>query len=190
MKCDLLFSCPIFVEEYDLDNTDIICYARNRAAYEGGVQKSNMGGYQSADNFFNARVCLPLLQKINNSLNIIEQNLKISTPLFVDGAWVNINKKHDYNAVHVHPRSYLSGVYYLQANPNSGNIMFHTPLMAKQVLDPPFSEEIVNVTANTVIYESKPGRCLIFPAWLEHSVQQSKSDEDRISISFNVFYKI
>ena len=27
--------------------------------------------------------------------------------------------------------------------------------------------------------------CVLFPSWLEHSVSQSKSDEPRISMSFN-----
>ena len=28
---------------------------------------------------------------------------------------------------------------------------------------------------------------LMFPSWLEHSVEPSKSKEERISISFNIF---
>ena len=30
------------------------------------------------------------------------------------------------------------------------------------------------------------GRVLVFPSYLSHQVQENKSDEDRISVSFNI----
>ena len=32
----------------------------------------------------------------------------------------------------------------------------------------------------------KEGSMLVFPAYLDHKVEPNKSDEDRISISFNI----
>ncbi len=34
-----------------------------------------------------------------------------------------------------------------------------------------------------------PGRLLIFPAWLRHSVPANDGQTDRISISFNLMFK-
>ena len=34
--------------------------------------------------------------------------------------------------------------------------------------------------------EAKPGRMLLFPSWLRHSVQPNYGNEERVSISFNV----
>ena len=37
-----------------------------------------------------------------------------------------------------------------------------------------------------VFIEPQEGMIMFFPSWLEHDVEPSKSDEDRISIAFNV----
>ena len=34
--------------------------------------------------------------------------------------------------------------------------------------------------------EPEDNKLILFPSWLEHDVEPSKSDEDRISIAFNV----
>jgi uncharacterized protein (TIGR02466 family) len=115
--------------------------------------------------------------------------LHISDKLFIDSCWANINKFGDYNINHIHPRSYLSGVYYLQCDDKSGNIVFHTPLKAKEMLDPNFIE-YSQITANANMYSPQVGRCIMFPAWLEHSVQPNRSERERIGVSFNAFYKM
>lgn len=38
----------------------------------------------------------------------------------------------------------------------------------------------------TVKMPPKEGSLLFFPAWMEHSVEQNLSDEERISIAYNV----
>ena len=38
----------------------------------------------------------------------------------------------------------------------------------------------------TYYFTPKEGRILIFPSKLEHEVKENKSDEDRISYSFNI----
>ena len=34
----------------------------------------------------------------------------------------------------------------------------------------------------------KPGRLVIFPSWLTHSVRRNESDYLRISVSFNIMF--
>ena len=41
---------------------------------------------------------------------------------------------------------------------------------------------------DNLIYPAIAGRCYIFPSWLMHSVQMNRSSEDRISMSFNIFF--
>ena len=45
------------------------------------------------------------------------------------------------------------------------------------------------VTANNLIYPAVAGRVYLFPSWLQHGVQTNMSSEDRISMSFNVFFE-
>ena len=49
-------------------------------------------------------------------------------------------------------------------------------------------EDFANKNGAHVGYwmEPKPGECILFPSHLEHWVEQNKSTEDRISISFNI----
>ena len=38
--------------------------------------------------------------------------------------WANINPPGGYNMPHIHPNSHFSGVYYIKAPKDSGNISF------------------------------------------------------------------
>lgn len=103
----------------------------------------------------------------------------------VINAWGIINPRHGYNTLHNHPLSFLSGVYYLQGNEDSGNIEFRDPREVRMMEVIPQSGNN-RWTFKSVRYAPEPGRMLIFPSWLLHEVKPNQSDEDRICISFNV----
>ena len=44
-------------------------------------------------------------------------------------------------------------------------------------------------TSSTWSYPPQEGRLILFPAWLSHGVRENETDEDRISISFNLVPK-
>ena len=56
-----------------------------------------------------------------------------------------------------------------------------------QIIKPPVVELTVENTDQVVVKVAN-GTLLIFRAWLAHSVDANKSDETRISISFNVMF--
>jgi uncharacterized protein (TIGR02466 family) len=60
--------------------------------------------------------------------------------LEIKSCWAIVNGKMAANAVHNHPNSILSGVYYLQTPENCGVISFHDPRQAAQMLVPPMTE--------------------------------------------------
>ena len=41
-------------------------------------------------------------------------------------------------------------------------------------------------THATMSYPPKEGRLVLFPSWVSHGVRENHTDEDRISISFNL----
>ena len=41
-------------------------------------------------------------------------------------------------------------------------------------------------TTEEVRMAPEEGRMYVFPGWLEHGVEENKSDKDRVSIAFNV----
>ena len=50
----------------------------------------------------------------------------------------------------------------------------------------PKSIQSTELNSNTASIEIKDGDLIIFPAYLPHSVEENKSDEDRVIVSFNL----
>ena len=100
----------------------------------------------------------------------------------LDTVWYNICPKGGYNEIHVHPGAFLSGVYYLKKPEKSGDINFHDPRKGSMCSREP--QHIARGSLQRV--DTKAGDIIIFPGWLEHSVEPNFDEEDRISISFNI----
>ena len=86
------------------------------------------------------------------------------------------------------PNSSLSGVYYVRSNEQSGRIRFRDPRAGKRMDPWPVAadEEADQRHWDRVHYKPVAGRLIMFPSWLEHDVEPNMSDEERISISFNM----
>lgn len=101
-------------------------------------------------------------------------------------AWVNISPPGASNKVHFHPNCHFSGVYYVSLKaPECGSIYFRDSRIASRMLTYPASKPTV-FTSDEVRLKPEEGRMYVFPGWLEHGVEENKSDRDRVSISFNV----
>jgi uncharacterized protein (TIGR02466 family) len=107
-------------------------------------------------------------------------------PMAITGCWANINPPGAYHPTHNHPNNYLSGVYYVAVPESGSRIMFQDP---RPSMIMPRPRQFTRLTANAADAQSKPGRLLIFPAWLRHSVPANDGQTDRISISFNLMFK-
>ena len=102
--------------------------------------------------------------------------------------WLNRNGPGDINKIHIHPHSMLSGVYYVQVPPGSGNIEFLDPVIARTATTYPKSGKTQR-NASTAEFEPVEGKLIIFPSWLQHWVQPNRGTGERVSISFNVGYQ-
>lgn len=107
-------------------------------------------------------------------------------PMTITGCWANINPPGAYHPTHNHPNNYLSGVYYVAVPASGSRIVFQDP---RPTMIMPRPRQFTRLTANAADAESKPGRLLIFPAWLRHSVPANDGLTERISISFNLMFK-
>ena len=129
-----------------------------------------------------------LVSCVNHAVKRVLEFLKIGEENFeITGCWANMNPPDAAHGMHNHPNNFLSGVYYLQTKKGAGTINFHDPRSQTEIIKP----AVVELTAeNTdqVVVKVKNGTILIFPAWLKHSVDANRSDETRISISFNVMF--
>ena len=82
---------------------------------------------------------------------------------------------------------FLSGVYYVQTCAGGDTINFHDPRIQTGIIRPPVTELTAEIPDQIVIKVSN-GTLLIFPAYLQHSVDPNRSGEERISISFNMMF--
>jgi uncharacterized protein (TIGR02466 family) len=108
--------------------------------------------------------------------------------LVVTGAWANVNPSGGRNSPHTHPNNFLSAVYYVAIPEGEGRIVFEDPRPQAFVMMPPVERHGPH-NSNTVTFAVKPGRLVLFPAWLTHSVPVNRSGAERISVAINLMFK-
>tara|TARA_B100000287_G_scaffold322650_1_gene306569 strand:+ start:931 stop:1617 length:687 start_codon:yes stop_codon:yes gene_type:complete len=198
LRTELLFPTPLWIfEDCDLDNDLIVDFIYEVQKEDPkGMSKSNIGGWQS-NNFV-----VPFIDK--TPFKDLHKQIQLNTYAAADefgfndytvrlsNLWANINKYGDSNAVHTHSGSMFAGVYYAKI-PNCccGELQFHRPY-ADQCLkeswgcDENFDRHEHQHNYVNWYVQPKPGTMVIFPSWLMHSVDRSASEDDRISLSFNM----
>lgn len=105
--------------------------------------------------------------------------------LQIEQFWVNLNKPHGYNMQHNHAPNHISGVYYVQVPAQSGDIKFFDDRKLRDVCEPGAVRDSA-LAYSSYTFRPSAGLMFLFPGWLDHLVGQNKSEQDRISISFNI----
>ena len=184
-----LFSTPIVEErlDYSVEQIEALCQ-QERSKNPTGIIKSNLGGWQSGNinypdsPFFFLSDIERICQKFSTHI------LKFNKSVVMSNAWININSKHSSNQTHTHPGAILSGVYYIKTPEKCGSIEFQHPAIDMMSRDWPLQcNEYNPVNSLTWWLPPKEGTLYIFPSWIKHMVNPNMSDEERISISFNVW---
>jgi uncharacterized protein (TIGR02466 family) len=184
---------PIFinflaVDTLQLDNGRIEKYCQDLKASSCGRVVSNGGGWQSENLALATPELAELFAEVQKRLDQVHKafDLNPSMRQAITEAWVNINQKGHFNYSHDHPGSLFSCVYYVKGGPDKGELEFKTPIVPHTYT---ISDEMVggfnSFTGHAMLIPPITGDLLIFPAWLLHRVNMSRSDEDRISIAFN-----
>ena len=144
------------------------------------IEKSNRGGWQSRVDLYNEPALEDLKKQIYNVCKSIFPSMQ---GIYFKQMWAGVNKKGHYNILHQHGNYMMSGGYYLQVPENSGKIQFRDPRPSA----------MANWIATKVMrkgewegYTPKASDLMIWPAFLDHQVEPSQSDQDRIMISFDL----
>jgi len=145
--------------------------------------------WQSAGNLHNLEAFQPLATCMMAASQGVLEFLKCRYDDFaITNCWANTNPKGESHRIHSHPNNYLSGVYYVRAPEKCGDIVFFDPRPQSIVLLPqvtertPFNSSKHRITA-------REGTLLVFHSWFQHLVETNESDEERISISFNIMLR-
>jgi len=193
-----LFATPLFVADLDLNISNLKHFCEKTQKKDIGRIASNSGGYQSNNLSLDKSPLSPLIKEIETNANVFAQqflNKKVIQK--IDSIWMNTNSYKDSNRVHSHPGSSISGVYYVKAPSNAGNIIFQHPAfetlgyyynsmsaLPGEVNEP---EEYNQFNTSSVSSPVAENTLYLFPSWLMHYVESNTNKtEERISISFNI----
>ena len=188
------FPQPVF--KYKVDNFKEYNEKLSKYIYDlnkddkDGILRSNRGGWHSKP--FNLKDTSSIQHKflLETTKYVfdciktlgwrLEPNKVICTEM-----WAIINKKDDFNIIHTHPNSYLSAAYYVKAPKDCGQFTIENPHSISRHSYPALERKTeFNLKVERI--EIEEGDLLLFPAYLPHGVQENKSNEDRIVISFNI----
>lgn len=105
-------------------------------------------------------------------------NLKITQ------SWTNYTEKGQYHHKHEHPNSFVSGVFYAQADKEKDKIYFYRNGY-QQIKFPPSEWNVWN--SESWWFDVGTGNLILFPSSLTHMVETVQNEKTRISLSFNTF---
>jgi len=191
-KPNLLFPTPVWtvqLDNYKNINENMYDFIKsNQSKDVEGINKSNVKGWHSKDFNLNDEYpqkfisfILPSIEQVMADMNW-EKQKQIAK---INNMWAIINTGGSANLRHQHGNSTISGAYYVRAPKNSGDIVFYDPRPAPVYSHPNvLGPNLLNAQVNGIT--PKEGALVLFPSFLDHSVNENKSKEERIVISFNI----
>ena len=192
MNRELFFPTPIYIADLNDQNLnqqleqDIIAWS-NR---DKGLNRTNVNGWHSPTDMNKLPEYKKLIDILYEAQREIYKQEHLDSEPFLGNMWANINPPGAMNRAHMHPNALWSGVYYVKAHPDSGHLKVDDPRAAASMSRPrqksgPTPSRLWRETS----FEPKAGRLIMFPAWLTHCVDPNKSNDIRISVSFNILQK-
>ena len=192
IKPNLFFSTPVWtlqIDNYKNVNEEMHTYIKELQNKDQiGISKSNLKGWHSKDFNLNEKQPQDFISFIYSSIEQVMHDMnwdKLKQIAKINNMWAIINTGGSANLRHQHGNSTISGAYYIRAPENAGDIIFYDPRPAPIYSHPnALSPNSLNAQVNGI--SPKEGALILFPSYLDHSVNENKSNEERIVISFNI----
>ena len=186
MIIEKFFPTIVYGKDVQLDNNQLTQDIVNWYNQDKGVSKTNYKGWHSTTDMHTKPEYQQLVTELLRMQKEIYDNEHIDRHARLGNMWANINPTDGMNQPHIHPNSLFSGVYYVKSQPNAGRLKIYDPRPGVQFIMPtrnpgnPGKDMWRDANIEPVV-----GRIIMFPAWLWHAVEPNKSNDIRISVSFN-----
>ncbi len=192
IKPNLFFSTPVWalqLTNFKNINEEMYNYIKNQQNKDGvGINKSNIKGWHSKDFDLNDKAPYNFIAFILSHIDqvMIDMNWEKKKQVAkISNMWAIVNSGGSANLRHQHGNSTISGAYYVRAPENSGDIVFYDPRPAAVYFHPnTVSPNTLNAQINGI--SPREGALILFPSYLDHSVNENLSNNERIVISFNI----
>ena len=189
---DLHFPTPIYIFDHNDPSLniqlekDIVAWSNQ----DKGVTRTNIQGWHSTTDMQQKPEYKRLVDALYEAQHIVYKEEHLDSEPFLGNMWANINPPGGMNRAHIHPNSLWSGVYYVKAPENSGQLKVEDPRSVALMVRPRMKEgKPPQRLWREASYDPKPGRLIMFPSWLNHCVDPNNSNDIRISVSFNFMQK-
>jgi len=180
------FPTLIYAEDLKLDTNQMAQNIIQWSKEDEGVKKTNVDGWHSQTDMQNKPEYKPLVDELFKMAHQVFNEEYLERSPVLGNMWANINYKGGYNKPHVHPNAVFSGVYYIKTPPNCGRLICMDPRPGIQTCMPTRKKgQPPKHLWREVHLQPQENRTIMFPAWLWHSVEPNKSNDMRISVSFN-----
>lgn len=178
MESHTIFETVILTTQCVCDNDKLFNEVKNHQKFTKSTSLSNNGGYQGHG--FESFTLSEVIK------NLIPQRSDQKLKSFFIQAWVNVNYQFSWNDIHTHSDDgvLLSGIYYVSTPKNCGNIRFYDPrfLKGRNLYDKYYFKD----RGDHISVQPQEKMLIWFPPWLPHSVEPNLSEQERISIAFNI----
>jgi uncharacterized protein (TIGR02466 family) len=185
---ELHFPTPIYIADIkhptlnqELER-DIIAWSKQHK----GIVRTNVQGWHSTTNMHELPQFKKLVDMLYECQRTVYQQEHYESEPFLGNMWANINPPGGMNRAHQHPNSLWSGVYYIKAPENCGDLKIDDPRSCASMVRPRQKQNnLPQRLYRETHYKAIEGRCIMFPSWLMHCVDPNESNDIRISVSFN-----
>ncbi|MBT5051567.1 MAG: hypothetical protein HOM58_23940 [Rhodospirillaceae bacterium] len=194
----LIFPTPVLlrqIPDYGPVNDGLKAQILAAKEKDEGVHISNRGGWQSSPDLWDWGT--PEIETFKGwvhgcilrmaALPAQEGDLSKVDVEYVAGSWANVNTRGAYNDGHVHPDCDWACVYYAECGTldpgwdRNGQFELHDPrTMAQSCKLAAYGFD------RSLLIDPEPGKMILFPAWMKHSVHPFYGDGQRISIAVNI----
>ena len=137
-----------------------------------------------------------IIKKVWDYLNCVEIDNKL-IDIYVQRSWATISREKENIALHKHLQSHLSFAYYLKKSEGDANLLFvdetkHNEFLPGLFLSPSSNKkEIIKkrniANSGAIVFEAKEDEIVIFPSKTSHQTQPNVKNNDRISLSADIF---
>ena len=153
-------------------------------------KRPNSGNTTSIDNYVLKKESLKdlnsfFVESINKYFDELYQP-KYDASLYITQSWVNYTEPRQWHHKHQHPNSFISGVFYVNADITKDRIYFYRDRYEQMRIIP---REFNVTNSESWWFEAGTGRLILFPSSLTHMVEMKEHEGTRISLSFNTFLK-
>jgi uncharacterized protein (TIGR02466 family) len=190
-----LFYSPLTIftiENADTLNTSLLAEVATFRANSPGLDRSNWRGWHSDDDFFERtepgcrQLRTHILEAVQKSTLNVAPDFDFTKYGIQAEGWINVLGRGGLNTPHDHPAWVWSGSYYVNVpdseHERGGSIEFFDVRTNVRTL----TVDGAPCFASKFVTKPRSGVLLMFPSYLRHWVYPNESDEERVTVAFNV----